>query len=96
VYWMLKRREAFDVQKLFGAQVGWPAPQTPGDLTPSCRSRRVEKERGARGASSPVSAPGTALGSVPTVALSSAQAKPRIARKPRKATTGQRGRTRSA
>lgn len=61
VYWMLKRREAFDVRKLFGGQLGGPAPQTPRDLPPSCRSRSAQKERGARGASTPVSAPGSAL-----------------------------------
>lgn len=51
---------------------GGPAPRTPRDL--SLRADPGdEKERGAPGASSPVSAPGSALGSRPRVALSSAQ-----------------------
>jgi transposase len=91
VYWMLKRREAFDVRKLFGGQAGEAAPMPAGqstvDLSHSCRSRSGEKERGARGASTPVSAPGSALGSVPTGALSSAQAEKKVARKTTKATT---------
>ncbi len=91
VFWMLKRREAFDVRKLFGGQAGeaapMPAPQSAVDLSHSCRSRSGEKERGAQGASTPVSAPGPALGSVPTGALSSAQAETKVARKTAKATT---------
>jgi transposase len=91
VYWMLKRREAFDVRKLFGGQAGeavpMPACQSAVDLSHSCRSRSGERERGARGASTPISAPGSALGSVPTGALSSAQAKRSVACKTTKPTT---------
>ena len=54
---------------------GWGSlPQTPWDLSLSGQSRRRPTETGRLRVPSPVLAPGTALGSRPRVALSSAQA----------------------
>ena len=52
---------------------GGSAPQTPRDLSLSCRARREKQKRDAQGIPSPISAPESALGSRLRVALSSAQ-----------------------
>jgi len=57
-------------------------PPDPRDLSPGCQSRRRKTENGAtRVAPSPVLAPGSALGSVPTGALPSVRVKRRLAQK---------------